>query len=77
MLSSYTGVEVKKLSKRVDVYTRDFRNKGIIGEGFEFVWKCQNKERDWYCSLIPGNSLPAMLDVSSDFSTTIQIKRYK
>ena len=78
MLSSYVKVMVKVCTGGLDVYHRDFRSKTIIGDGFEYVWKCRNNIGDWYEALrFQNNSLPAVLDVSSDFSTTTQIKMYK
>ena len=77
MLSSYVKVTVKEFIGWIDVYHRDSRSKTILGEGFEFIWKCRNNTRTWCEALIQNNSLPAVLDVSSDFKTTTQIKRYK
>ena len=80
MLSSYVKVMVKVRTGGLDVYHRDSRSKTILGDGFEYVWKCQNYHNigDWYEALkFPNNSLPAILDVSSEFRTTAQIKRYK
>lgn len=78
MLSSYVKVMVKKCVEWVDVYHRDSRSKTILGEGFEFLWKCRNNTRTWHRALMLQNiSLPAVLDVSSDFRTTTQMKRYK
>ena len=78
MVSSYVKVMVKKGIGWTDVYHRDSRSKTVLGEGFEFIWKCRNNTRTWREALKLQNiSLPAVLDVSSDFSTTVQIKRYK
>ena len=78
MLSSYAKVLVKKCIGWIDVYHRDSRSETILGEGFEFIWKCRNNIGNWYEALkSQNNSLPAVLDVSSDFRTTTQIKRYK
>jgi hypothetical protein len=71
---------VKVCTGGLDVYHRDSRSKTILGDGFEYVWKCQNycTIEDWYEALrFQNNSLPAILDVSSDFGTTTQIRRYK
>ena len=78
MLSNYVKVTVKARPGGLDVYHRDSRSKSIFDEGFEYVWKCRNNIGDWYEALrFQNSSLPAVLDVSSDFRTITQIKRYK
>lgn len=80
MLSSYVKVIVKARAGGLNVYHRDSRSKSIFCEGFEYVWKCRNYHNigDWYEAIrFQNNSLPAVLDISSDFGTTTQIKRYK
>jgi hypothetical protein len=78
MLSNYVKVMVKARPGGLSVYHRDSRSKTIIGDGFEYVWKWRNNIGDWYEALrFQNNSLPAVLDISSEFRTTTQIKRYK
>ena len=78
MLSSYVKVMVKVRTGGLDVYHRDSRSKTILGDGFEYIWKNRNNIGDWYEALrFQNNSLPAILDISRDFRTTTQIKRYK
>lgn len=81
MLSSYAIVEVMVLCGSLGIFQKELRYIKLRGDGFDYIWKCQNESDlpKWYAMLTRSKSalLPTTLKISSDFSTTTQIKRYK
>ena len=86
MLSSYVllKAELRKGLHSVNIFHNiESKNKSIMGEGFEFIWKCQNINSltPLYESLLKWKQsikwLPVTLNISKEFMTTSQIGRYE